>query len=233
MRSARLLCSAYACWASECSALAGRDYPQAQRDLQHRLPPSELTATLNEPRNLGVALDLIGVYLKNYEIDNLQIRVKVSLAMGYGEQTGAMPSLATAEKADDDMVAEKILLSDGTSVKMFRSPKMSEEQWQQTKTYLQGNPADTKKLVEHSTNPDKIRKQKMMRAMADVWQDQIDGSNEDFARRMKELEQEPEFEALFASIKDYQVQQIRSYVEDKELMQKISKKMGGVRASQQ
>ena len=59
------------------------------KDLQHRLPPSELTATLNEPRNLGanfdrnvhfhhvtclgplggVALDLIGVYLKNYEID--------------------------------------------------------------------------------------------------------------------------------------------------------------------
>lgn len=42
---------------------------QDARDLQHRLPPSELTATLNEPRNLGVALDLIGVYLKNYEID--------------------------------------------------------------------------------------------------------------------------------------------------------------------
>ncbi|CAJ1379131.1 unnamed protein product [Effrenium voratum] len=42
---------------------------QDARDLQQRLPPSELTATLNEPRNLGVALDLIGVYLKNYEID--------------------------------------------------------------------------------------------------------------------------------------------------------------------
>eukprot|EP00913_Durusdinium_trenchii_P027900 g26160.t1 len=42
---------------------------QDVRDLQQRLPPSELTATLNEPRNLGVALDLIGVYLKNYEID--------------------------------------------------------------------------------------------------------------------------------------------------------------------
>eukprot|EP00927_Polykrikos_kofoidii_P065415 TRINITY_DN61171_c0_g1_i1.p1 TRINITY_DN61171_c0_g1~~TRINITY_DN61171_c0_g1_i1.p1 ORF type:complete len:927 (-),score=147.04 TRINITY_DN61171_c0_g1_i1:102-2777(-) len=38
-------------------------------DLARRLPASELTATLAEPRNLGVALDLIGVYLKNYEID--------------------------------------------------------------------------------------------------------------------------------------------------------------------
>lgn len=143
---------------------------------------------------------------------------------------GAMPTIATAEQADDDMVAEKILLTDGTSVNIFRSPKISEEQWQQTKMYLQNNPADTKKLVEHSTNPDKIRRQKMMRAMADVWQDQIDSSNEDFARRMKELEQEEEFEALFTAIKDYQVQEIRNHVEDKELMQKISNKMGGVPA---
>lgn len=158
------------------------------------------------------------------------VRSRVS-AMGYGDApNGAMPTIATAEQADDDMVAEKILLTDGASVNIFRSPKISEEQWQQTKMYLQNNPADTKKLVEHSTNPDKIRRQKMMRAMADVWQDQIDSSNEDFARRMKELEQEEEFEALFTAIKDYQVQEIRNHVEDKELMQKISNKMGGVPA---
>ncbi|CAK9105040.1 unnamed protein product [Durusdinium trenchii] len=147
--------------------------------------------------------------------------------MGYGDG-GTMPAIATAEKAEDDMMLEQVVLTDGTDLKMLRSPKMSEEQWQQTKMYLQNNPAETKKLVEHSTNPDKIRRQKMMRAMADVWQDQIDSSNEDFAKRMKELEQEPEFEALFASIKDYQVQQIRDHLEDKELMQKISNKMGGV-----
>eukprot|EP00913_Durusdinium_trenchii_P025348 g23797.t1 len=98
--------------------------------------------------------------------------------MGYGDG-GTMPAIATAEKAEDDMMLEQVVLTDGTDLKMLRSPKMSEEQWQQTKMYLQNNPAETKKLVEHSTNPDKIRRQKMMRAMADVWQDQIDSSNED------------------------------------------------------
>ncbi|CAJ1379128.1 unnamed protein product [Effrenium voratum] len=135
---------------------------------------------------------------------------------------------AVAEQAEDDMVAEKILLADGTSVEMLRSPQMTEAQWQETKTYLQSNVAETKKLVEHSTNPDKIRKQKLMRAMADVWQEQIDSSNQDFAQRMKELEQEPDFEELFKAIKDYQVQQIRECLDDKELMQKVSSKMGGV-----
>mmetsp|Transcript_106580 Transcript_106580/g.344030 ORF Transcript_106580/g.344030 Transcript_106580/m.344030 type:complete len:799 (-) Transcript_106580:813-3209(-) len=42
-------------------------------DLAQRLPKEELDATLLEPRNLGVALDLVGVYLKNYEIDKAEL----------------------------------------------------------------------------------------------------------------------------------------------------------------
>jgi len=141
---------------------------------------------------------------------------------------GGAPALAVAETAEEGMTSERITLVDGTSVEILRSPKMTDVQWQETKTYLQNNPSETKKLIEHSTNPDRIRKQKMMRAIADVWQGQIDDSNQDFAKRMKDLEQEPEFEELFKAVKDYQVQQIRQYLDDSELMQKISAKMGGV-----
>ncbi|CAE7825967.1 AKR2A [Symbiodinium sp. CCMP2592] len=142
------------------------------------------------------------------------------------------PALAVAETAEEGMTSERITLVDGTSVEILRSPKMTDVQWQETKTYLQNNPSETKKLIEHSTNPDRIRKQKMMRAIADVWQGQIDDSNQDFAKRMKDLEQEPEFEELFKAVKDYQVQQIRQYLDDSELMQKISAKMGGPRAGE-
>lgn len=41
--------------------------------LAKKLPEQELNATLLEPRNLGVALDLVGVYLKNYEIDKADL----------------------------------------------------------------------------------------------------------------------------------------------------------------
>lgn len=42
-------------------------------DLALKLSAGELDATLLEPRNLGVALDLVGVYLKNYEIDKADL----------------------------------------------------------------------------------------------------------------------------------------------------------------
>lgn len=133
-----------------------------------------------------------------------------------------------AEQASDDMLSEQINLSDGSKMEILRSPDMTESQWQETKLYLQNNPSETKKLAEHTTNPDKIRKQKLMRVMADVWQNQIDDSSQGFAKRMKELEQDPEFELLFQAVKDYQVQQVRDYLDDASLMAKISEKMGGV-----
>lgn len=43
------------------------------RDLARSMAPSELNETLLEPKNLGVALDLVGVYLKNYEIDKADL----------------------------------------------------------------------------------------------------------------------------------------------------------------
>jgi len=42
-------------------------------DLAQSLPTYELTKILKEPRNLVVALDLVGVYLKNYEIDKADL----------------------------------------------------------------------------------------------------------------------------------------------------------------
>jgi len=41
--------------------------------LARELPAEELTATLATPRNLGAALDLVGAYLKNYEIDKADL----------------------------------------------------------------------------------------------------------------------------------------------------------------
>lgn len=52
--------------------LALRDCSDAGA-LAQKLPEHELNAMLLEPRNLGVALDLVGVYLKNYEIDKADL----------------------------------------------------------------------------------------------------------------------------------------------------------------
>eukprot|EP00931_Biecheleriopsis_adriatica_P077248 TRINITY_DN50850_c0_g1_i1.p1 TRINITY_DN50850_c0_g1~~TRINITY_DN50850_c0_g1_i1.p1 ORF type:complete len:294 (+),score=73.26 TRINITY_DN50850_c0_g1_i1:33-914(+) len=139
-----------------------------------------------------------------------------------------LPQTHVAEKAAADMLTEQVTLTDGTTLELLRSPEMTEAQWQETRLYLQSNPAEAKKLADHSTNPDMIRKRHLMRVMADEWQVQIDNGSQEFAAKLKELEQDPEFQALFGAVKDYQVQKVRTYLDDADLMAKISDKMGGV-----
>lgn len=141
---------------------------------------------------------------------------------------GLRQSFNPAERPTEDMRSEQITLADNTRLEILRSPEMTTAQWAQTKAYLESNPSEAKKLIEHSTNPDQIRNQKLMRAMADVWQQQIDESNQVFAKKMKDLEAEPEFEVLFQAVKDYQVNQVRELLKDHQLMAKVSKNMGGV-----
>eukprot|EP00931_Biecheleriopsis_adriatica_P075024 TRINITY_DN48987_c0_g1_i1.p1 TRINITY_DN48987_c0_g1~~TRINITY_DN48987_c0_g1_i1.p1 ORF type:complete len:932 (+),score=205.64 TRINITY_DN48987_c0_g1_i1:46-2841(+) len=50
-------------------------------DLAQRLTVDELTETLLVSRNLGVALDLVGVYLKNYEIDKADLVISRALPL--------------------------------------------------------------------------------------------------------------------------------------------------------
>ncbi|CAE8603627.1 unnamed protein product [Polarella glacialis] len=126
------------------------------------------------------------------------------------------------------MRMETIHLIDGSEIEILHSPDMTAAQWEETKTYLQGNPDEVKKLTEHSTNPDHIRKQQSMRTIADIWQQRIDDGDEDFAKKMKELEEDPEFELLFKDIKEYRVTEVRAHLDNDILMAKVSAKMGGV-----
>merc|ERR550532_1277297 len=55
----------------------------------------------------------------------------------------------------------------------------------------------------------------------------MDGDDE-FSRKIKALEEDTDFEELFADIKAYDVERIRQYYDDDLLMMKVSKKMGGI-----
>merc|ERR1712060_675354 len=79
-----------------------------------------------------------------------------------------------------------------------------------------------------NSNPFKLRKELLMRAISEAWQRQIDDGDDDFSKKIKAIEEDPEFEALFADIKSYNAEAVRSLYDDDELMMKVSKKMGGV-----
>merc|ERR1712039_594153 len=103
-----------------------------------------------------------------------------------------------------------------------------EGQWLETRQYLETNPEEARALEEYNTNPTKIRKELLMRAISEAWQRQIDEGDDEFSRKVKGIEEDPEFEAMFAEIKAYNSEQVKEYYENDELMMKVSKKMGGV-----
>eukprot|EP00416_Gambierdiscus_australes_P023499 CAMPEP_0171057076 /NCGR_PEP_ID=MMETSP0766_2-20121228/1555_1 /TAXON_ID=439317 /ORGANISM="Gambierdiscus australes, Strain CAWD 149" /LENGTH=282 /DNA_ID=CAMNT_0011512127 /DNA_START=80 /DNA_END=928 /DNA_ORIENTATION=- len=127
-----------------------------------------------------------------------------------------------------EMQPETLNLKDGSTVEVMRNQEMTDSQWIEAKRYMESNPEETRDLEEYSTNPDKMRKQMLMKTITEVWQKMMSDGDDEFSRKIKALEEDPEFEKLFSDIKAYDVDQIRQYYEDDVMMMKVSKKMGGI-----
>lgn len=140
----------------------------------------------------------------------------------------ALAQLAVSEQPGRDMLAETVRLSDGTCMDFLRSSHMAPESWVETRQYLESNPAEARKLAEYSTNPDKIRKQLSMRAIADIWQRQLDDGSEELSRKLRALEDDTELGDLFQQIRAYKMSEVKPLLNDDQLMIKVSRKMGGV-----
>lgn len=127
-----------------------------------------------------------------------------------------------------DMKLEKLSLADGSSVEVMRNAEMSDPQWLEAKRYMENNPEETRDLEEYSTNPEKMRKQMLLKTITEVWQKMMNDGDDEFSRKIKALEEDTDFEQLFLDIKAYDVDKIRQYYDDDLLMMKVSKKMGGI-----
>jgi len=127
-----------------------------------------------------------------------------------------------------EMKTETVRFGDGSTVEVMRNQEMSDVEWMETKRYMESNPRETKELEEYATNPDKMRKQMLMKTITEVWQKMMSDGDDEFSRKIKALEEDPEFEQLFADIKGYNVDAIRAYYDDELMMMKVSKKMGGI-----
>lgn len=126
------------------------------------------------------------------------------------------------------MAVETLSFPDGTTTEVVRSDAMTEFEWLETKQYMEGHPGVTKALEEASSNPDTIRKEKLMQAITSVWERLMKEGDDEFARKIKALEEDAEFEAMFEGIKACDTEMIRSCYADDFRMMRVSKKMGGV-----
>lgn len=133
-----------------------------------------------------------------------------------------------ATRPPENMTFEQVMLRNGQNMDFLRSQELSESQWQELRTYLANNPEEAAKLADYSTNPDTIRKQASMRAVANVFQRKLDAEDEELRGQMKAFEKDPELATLFEDIRARATDRIQFYLNDEALMSYLCKKLGGV-----
>lgn len=120
------------------------------------------------------------------------------------------------------------MVVDGEALDILHSSGMSDYVWEEYKAFLQNNPHEAKRMLEEETNPDVIRKRNILNTMADVWRKVMDDDPDEFARKVRGLEEDQEFDALFEDLKAYRWDAVAYHLDNKELMMKVSRRMGGV-----
>mmetsp|Transcript_15093 Transcript_15093/g.32521 ORF Transcript_15093/g.32521 Transcript_15093/m.32521 type:complete len:276 (+) Transcript_15093:39-866(+) len=128
----------------------------------------------------------------------------------------------------ESALEREVVEIDGEELDVLHNKDMTDEEWANYKEYLQRNPYEARQLLEEHTNPDKVRKTNITNALADSWRASMDDDPDDFARKIKALEEDGEFSLLFDDIKSYRWDEVHGHLMSKELMCKVSKRMGGV-----
>jgi len=129
---------------------------------------------------------------------------------------------------DGGEMQRKSVEIDGEALDILHNPEMSDAQWYEYKAYLQNNPDEARRLLEQETNPDLVRRRNTMNCIADVWKKSMDDDPDEFARKIKALEEDEEFRVLFEDLKAYRWDDVSYHLENKDLMMKVSRRMGGV-----
>jgi hypothetical protein len=126
---------------------------------------------------------------------------------------------------------EQLNLSDGTTMDVARVNSVDEKIWCKAKKYLESNPSIAKGLQSVSKDADAIRSWLQTQFMDEYYLSQ--GKKEGKAKnRLKALQKDPELRPVLEMMKDKMkmegVGAALAVSDDKELMRKISHKMGGV-----
>jgi hypothetical protein len=124
---------------------------------------------------------------------------------------------------------EKLNLSDGTTMDLAR-PGVDDNTWWQVKKYLENNPAIAKGLQNVSKDADAIRSWLQTQVMDQHYINQATKEGK-VKQRLQGLEKDPELRPVLAKLKETMkkdgLEAALAACGDKELMKKISYKMGG------
>jgi len=133
----------------------------------------------------------------------------------------------------------KITLGDGSAVEMTRNEGVPDAIWNDVVKFVKENQAAVKKnpqivkiLSEHPEQVPMLNKfTNDSEAIKNFLQSQVLAANvakDGQQEKMVQLQQDPELKAMFEDIKTHGDQVIMKYLQDENLMRKVSQKMGGI-----
>lgn len=126
------------------------------------------------------------------------------------------------------VVKETLDLSDGTQLQLAKTPGTSDNEWQETKKYLEANPEEARRWESYAKNASEVRAHLQTNAFQEFYQAKLGYGDEQVAAKVSSLERNPEFIHIFDDVKRGGMQVAMQHYHNEPLMMKISRAVGGV-----
>jgi len=123
---------------------------------------------------------------------------------------------------------ELLNLSDGTSIRIARTPGMGDKEWQDTKKYLEANPEEARRMETFSRDAKAVRAWMQTQAISEYYNTRLSNGDEVVTSKFTALEKNPELAHVFEDVKRGGNQAAMQHYHNEPLMLKISRAMGGV-----
>ncbi|CAE7249848.1 AKR2A [Symbiodinium pilosum] len=123
---------------------------------------------------------------------------------------------------------ELLNLSDGTTIRIARTPGMGDKEWQDTKKYLEANPEEARRMETFSRDAKAVRAWMQTQAITEYYNTRLSNGDEVVTNKFNSLEKNPDVAAIFEDIKRGGNQAAMQHYHNEPLMLKISRAMGGV-----
>jgi len=126
------------------------------------------------------------------------------------------------------VVKETLNLSDGTTLQLAKTAGFSDNEWEDTKKYLESNPEEARRWESYAKDAGAVRGHLQTNAFQEYYQTKLGYGDEQVANKVRSLERNPDFAHIFDDIKRGGMQSGMQYYYNEPLMMKISRAVGGV-----
>jgi len=134
----------------------------------------------------------------------------------------AIPDFAA--KVEKDVLS----LSDGTMLELSKTAGVSDNEWEETKKFLESNPEEARRWDSFAKDAGAVRAHLQTQAFQEYYAAKLGYGDDQVTSKLTGLERNPEFAHIFEDIRRGGAQAAMQHYYNEPMMLKISRAMGGV-----